>query len=389
MSTLDTNTDESQRQTHRTCKVIPALILGFTTPVFAQTPLVGAIQTSDGVHYLYAVDGGGLGGPPYWGLGAAALNTNRTQASSWETFTLVQLNSEQFELQTSGGDWVTAVNGGGVGGLNDNTSPIHSDATQISTDTTFIITPIDALGHVTLQTCDGYYVTANNSGGIGGPNNVPVHTDAPITRAPGAWETFNFVKASCPVSQPPSTYSSINITIATADQSGGARQDSEVVAELNLTGQSQPIFFCLKPSNVAGDNREVNGSSVCPVNPNAPSWGTWSVPVNNQNFPLNPNVTLAPGQANFGSMSLTLVEHPRGLESWDNSYLQGIRVTATDSTGTTTLVSEGSFKASAPPNNGVYTLSGCLLQLSNSNNTVTVPLVTGSGAAQTSPNNGC
>lgn len=355
--------------------------------LLAQTTVTGSFETIDGQHFWYAVNGGGVGAPPYWGLGAAALDTNRTTASSWEQFTVVPLDNAQFELQTSGGEWVTAVNGGGMGGPNDATSPIHTDATQTGVNTTFVLTTFPN-GLSTIQTCDGYYVTANNSGGItNGQNTVPFHTDAPIARAAGPWEKFTLVPSSCPQ---PTTYSNISFTIATADNSGGARQDSAVVATLNVPGQTAPTYFCLKPSSVADE--VWNGQTACPQNPNAPTWGPWQVPLNNQSFTLSPNVTLGPGQTNFGTMSIALVEHPRGLEDWDNSYIQGIQVTGTSNTGANTLLfSEGSLNAFPPVQyaGGPIVGSGCLLELTHSNNTFTFLLMTGSTPTNKYPSNSC
>ncbi|HLW70193.1 MAG TPA: hypothetical protein VKS22_06180 [Candidatus Binataceae bacterium] len=93
--------------------------------------LFGHILTSNGKNLVTAVNGGGLGTN-----NAVALNTNRTIASTWETFTLVLQGGSppigpgmKFALKTLTGNYVTAVSGGGVGGPNDITCPVHTDQT--------------------------------------------------------------------------------------------------------------------------------------------------------------------------------------------------------------------------------------------------------------------
>jgi hypothetical protein len=152
------------------------------------------IQTNNH-HYLTAVNGGGLetvtsGWPP------AVLNSNATKRGPDETFTWVWVEAQDnfsrgsFALQTANGNYVTAVNGGGVGGSNEGSSPFHTDATHYSTWEHFVIVPVDEkLLNIALQTASGNYVTAVNGGGIGGPNESPsvLHTDAISVRA---WEIF-------------------------------------------------------------------------------------------------------------------------------------------------------------------------------------------------------
>src|ERR1700733_8743691 len=97
------------------------------------TTYKGNIYCPDGLHVLTAVNGGGLGDSSDDGV---ALFTNATTASTQETFKLIlQADSPaigsgmRFALQTSDGkNYLTAINGGGVGGANDATCPIHTDA---------------------------------------------------------------------------------------------------------------------------------------------------------------------------------------------------------------------------------------------------------------------
>jgi hypothetical protein len=88
-----------------------------------QGKITAAIRTADG-HYLTMVNGGGLGGPNL-GPSVAPLDTDSTKAGEWERFTIAWLNSSftQFALLTMNGHYVTAVNGGGIGGPNDSHRP--------------------------------------------------------------------------------------------------------------------------------------------------------------------------------------------------------------------------------------------------------------------------
>src|SRR5208282_4466463 len=307
------------------------LTVALATLATAQSVRTGAIQVPSG-NYLYAVGGGGLGNPAT-GPGSTALNT-------------------------------------------DSTSPVHTDATSIDADSTFIITMLPDNVHATIQTCDGHYLTANNSGGFGGPNNVPIHTDA--TKAQ-AWEAFTFVASTCPTLPQPTTFTSINIQVATAGDD--ARQDDEIVA----TMPGQNAAFCLKASNNGTDNFGPNGTQVCAKNSNAPYWGNWSV-ASAQTFSLSPSVALSPGQTSFGTMSITLIQHPSGFEGWDNWNIQGARVTATDTNGNTaTLLNLGTL-ISGP---SIY--DQCISRLQNGPavDTVTFQLTQGGVGTIISGPNGC
>jgi hypothetical protein len=105
-------------------------------------------------------------------------------------------------LQTANGHFVTAVNGGGLGEAG---SSLQTDRTIPLAWETFLILvdrPVGSLTppHIALLTETGNYVTANNGGGMGGPNTsaAPMHTDA---TAVNAWEKFTFFTTSCASSQ--------------------------------------------------------------------------------------------------------------------------------------------------------------------------------------------
>jgi len=159
----------------------------------AQFPTGGlnaAIQTASG-NYLTAVNGGGLGGPNA-GPAAVPLHSDATAAGPWETFTIVWLDSTytQFALKTSDGHYVTAANGGGVGGPNDSSAPIHTDAKRIGIWETLTLNFLPN-NQLTIKALNGRFLTAVNGGGMSGPQDSPIRTDTP---QPGAWETFTLVK---------------------------------------------------------------------------------------------------------------------------------------------------------------------------------------------------
>ncbi|WP_052941412.1 fascin domain-containing protein [Chromobacterium subtsugae] len=150
-----------------------------------------ALQTSNG-HYLTAVNGGGLGGPNN-GPSAVALHSDAKTKGGWETLYLVQLPNGRVAFRTTAGYYLTAVNGGGVGGPNTSASPFHTDATWASTWERFQLEFDPASNTYALKTANGNYVTFVNNGGIGGANNVPVHSDA---RTANDWESFTLVPLS-------------------------------------------------------------------------------------------------------------------------------------------------------------------------------------------------
>jgi hypothetical protein len=166
-----------------------SLGLAFCLSASAQQMTV-AIATHSG--YFTAVNGGGLGGAN--GAGNVALHTNAKTPGPWETFTVHWLDAarSKFALQTVNGTYVTAVNGGGIGGPNNARSPVHTDATTIGPEEvfTFRFTTANGVTTATIRTPNGDYLTAVNGGGIGGPNNIPIHTDATSI---GPWETFMLI----------------------------------------------------------------------------------------------------------------------------------------------------------------------------------------------------
>ena len=122
------------------------------------------------------------------------MNTNRTQAQGWETFSCHLTAPNQLALQTADGHWVTAVNDGGTqyGGPNADPDEIQTNRTQASCWETFQIITTDG-SQCSLKTYSGNYVTAVNGGGVGNndtQNLLPIHTNVTQQQS---WETFILV----------------------------------------------------------------------------------------------------------------------------------------------------------------------------------------------------
>jgi len=145
-----------------------------------------ALKTADG-HYLTVVNGGGLGGPGA-GPNAVALHSDATREGAWETFQMEWSDPAHFALKTANGNYVTAINGGGMGGPSSAASPIHTDAVKLGAWEKLFLEYNTVTHRAALRTPNGQYLTAVNGGGFGGPNNVPIHTDA---KRAGPWEMFS------------------------------------------------------------------------------------------------------------------------------------------------------------------------------------------------------
>ncbi len=299
-----------------------------------------AIQTKTNGHFLTAVDGGGYGD---FGAdtGPGAIHTDATVAQAWEQFTAVELANGYYALKTSDGThFVSATNGGGMGGPNNGESAIHTDDAAIGPNELFTITPISVNPTVvTIQTNGGpnqFYLTAVNGGGM--PNQAGVSPAAITTQPtqPLDWESFRFLPA----------YSQMTFSVMTGGDD--ARTDSAVYAQLygpdpgNNANTIQLLSFTLKPGG-------------------APAWANWTS--NDAAFNLNPPVC----QAQFTELVLTLEQHPQGLEGWDNWDIAGVTI-ALDNPGSAagpiTMFTVGSFVPNAPQ----------LARLTRDNPTVTFPL---------------
>lgn len=167
----------------------------------AYTPIEVNLKTANG-HFLTAVNGGGVGGANSPGALDAIVHTDARSPGAWETFWVQWLDDAhtKLALRTESGNYMTAVNGGGMGRpwgwIND--VPLHTDAGSGSAWEAFTlnVNPNGGTGNLqpaTLQTPDGHYVSAVNGGGYGesGKNTVPIHMDAGTI---GPDEQFSVVK---------------------------------------------------------------------------------------------------------------------------------------------------------------------------------------------------
>jgi hypothetical protein len=158
---------------------------GSATPSAPFAGLVVAIVTSNG-YYVTVCDNGGID------LAGAAIRTNSKTVGDHEKFTIKPIGqTNTFSLMTSSGNYVSAVNGGGMGGGDvAHSLPIHTDSTHVSIWEELTIEPQDD-GTYAILTGNGYYLTAVNGGGVGSPADLqPIHTDA---TAVGPRETFYLV----------------------------------------------------------------------------------------------------------------------------------------------------------------------------------------------------
>ena len=173
-------------------------------PVAALQALTGAVVTQNG-YLLRAVNGGGLGDPQSAPHGVA-LTTGATSAGPFETFTLIWVDEakRKFALKTHDGHYVTAVKGGGIGGPDSAQSPLHTNSTDYGPWETFTITLLPDKTHATIQTPDGrHFLSAVNGGGVGGSNQAPLHTNSTQM---GAGEVFQLNPARPPERPPAPLY---------------------------------------------------------------------------------------------------------------------------------------------------------------------------------------
>jgi hypothetical protein len=208
-------------------------------------PVIAAIQTATG-NYLTAVNGGGLGGPTT-GPTSVPLHTDATAAGPFETFTIIWLNSTytQFALQTYDGHYMTAVNGGGLGGPNDSSAPVHTDTKKLGIWETLTLNFLPN-NQLTIKVPNGQFLTAVNGGGMSGPTDSPIHTDA-VQHA--EWESFTLVKVGA--------------------VSGGAVEDSPSPAEavLRRLNQEEGGHWTKTPDAINPSHLSSDGKSRPRFNP--------------------------------------------------------------------------------------------------------------------------
>jgi len=155
-------------------------------------------------HYVTAPSGGGPAfvGPP--GGPAVSFHVNSQTAGPSERFTLQSLGNGVYGMVTSNNHWVTFINQGGIGGLNNGTDPLHTDAYIVGQDEKYTVSGLynpttGTWMNATFKTRTGYYLTAVNGGGVGAPStgsgNGIIHTDKANTgpSSPGVQEMFNLL----------------------------------------------------------------------------------------------------------------------------------------------------------------------------------------------------
>lgn len=162
-----------------------ALLLFSFSAVYSQKQVKVAIMCPNGINTLTCVNAGGL--PT--GNKEVAISTDATTIGKNELFTLVCVDivNSKYALQTAKGNFITFVNSGGIGGPNSSASPLHTDAKWVGPWEKFTL-EFQKNGKVAIKCPNGKnYLSAINGGGVGGPNTTPIHTDARWTNV---WETI-------------------------------------------------------------------------------------------------------------------------------------------------------------------------------------------------------
>ena len=134
----------------------------------AVEPVKVAIRTFNG-NYVTAVNGGGMGED----ANALPIHTDASVPQDWEKFQLWFNDDGTCYIETSGNYFLTAVNGGGVPAPAG--SPVATDSTEIGQFETFTLEEL-AESIYAFKTFDGHYLSAVNGGGMA-TAGAPLHTD--------------------------------------------------------------------------------------------------------------------------------------------------------------------------------------------------------------------
>ena len=229
---------------------------GMTTPPLAASPPLSALPGEFAISplqagfYLTAVGGGGR-------ITDDAIQTNRTQVQAWEKFRL-WLDPTRYHppptyhyaIQTAGGNYVTAVDGGGR-----TTNVLHTDATQPRAWEMFGLS-YQGEGTMTyaIQTATGNYLTAL---GGGGQTTAPaVHTDA---TQPRAWEMFELWKCGDLGSGYQYRIFSLNGNFLSAMNGGGQTSPNAIFAAPNPFPKIWERFTLLRQADGTYAIQTVNG----------------------------------------------------------------------------------------------------------------------------------
>jgi hypothetical protein len=146
-----------------------------------------SIQTASG-NYLTAVNGGGMTSDP--------LHTDATQVRDWEQFRIIDLTVDgsawtYFAIRTIRGNYLTAI---GEGGRYEDA--IHTDATQIKSWEQLRIVKCGDIGsgyQYAILTANDSILTAVNGGGVADGDTI-VQGQWYGAPADGTWTRFKFIR---------------------------------------------------------------------------------------------------------------------------------------------------------------------------------------------------
>jgi hypothetical protein len=145
-------------------------------PAFGFLPGEFAIRTYLKNTYLTARDGGRHS--------IDAVVTAATTLGPNEKFKLTTIQPDYTTIQTPQGYYVSAVGEGGLGGNFPASQVLQTERTSLADDALFILGGPGAAGGSNIQTFNGHYLTAL---GGGGKTTHAFHTDA---TGVSTWETF-------------------------------------------------------------------------------------------------------------------------------------------------------------------------------------------------------
>jgi hypothetical protein len=150
--------------------------LSANPPAFGVLPGTFSIHTRLRDTYLTARDGGGRA--------TDAIITTATTPAFFEKFKLETFQPDFVLLTAPGGQFVTALGQGGVGGGSDDTKTLQTQSTFLADDVLFRFDTVSDTGLQTIETYGGYFLTAL---GGGGKSTRAFHTDATVA---STWEHF-------------------------------------------------------------------------------------------------------------------------------------------------------------------------------------------------------
>lgn len=137
------------------------------------------IRTYNG-NYVTAVNGGGMGED----ANALPIHTDAVVVQDWEKFEILFHDDGTCQILTGAPYYLTAVNGGGIAAPAG--SPVATDATEVGKFETFTLEPQKEEGLYAFKTYDGHYLSAVNNGGMA-TAGAPLHTDQTQPSIPGVF----------------------------------------------------------------------------------------------------------------------------------------------------------------------------------------------------------